>query len=235
MDNKQGKLLRTIAIILMGATAAMNILGGIGTVCAAFLTRDFPMLWSLYEYRWLYQIVMIVTIIIGIAGAWLTITLSRGKKNTYRNSLILLVLGTIAAGTQVYASMSLRGKAVPANFKLYANALTLIVFLVFLIPKLRSLVGFDNEDTSPSAGVSGGLAAIIVGLIVLSTQIWVGSSHTFDGHNWVEVLSTPLIVAGIVLTLLGVGTFLRLLLRRMGTSLLSAPKAPVAQSKLSIR
>jgi hypothetical protein len=129
--------------------------------------------------------------------------------------------------------MSLRGKAVPANFKLYANALTLIVFLFLLIPKLRSMVGFDSEDKSSSPGVAGGLAAIIVGLIVLSTQIWVGTSHTFDGHNWVEVLSTPLMISGIVLILLGVGSFFRLLARRAGTPLLSTPKSPIVQSKLS--
>jgi hypothetical protein len=227
MNDRQGTTLRMTAIILMGATAAMNIVGGIGTVCAAFLTKEFPMLWSLYDYRWLYQIVMIVTIIIGVAGVWLTITLSRGRKNTFRNSLILLVLGTIVAGTQVYASMSLRGKAVPANFKLYANAITLIVFLFLLIPKYRAQAGFDQEGSASSSNMAKGLAAIVGGIIVFTTQIWVGTSHTFDGHNWVEVLATPLTISGALLILLGIGSFLKPLIRRIGAFIPQARNATI--------
>lgn len=219
MENSTGKRLRTTAIILMGATAAMNIVGGIGTVCAAFLTRNFPMLWSLYDYRWLYQIVMILTIIVGIVGVWLTINLTRGKKDTFKHSLLLLVLGTVLAGTQVLASEALRGKAVPANFKLYANLITLIFFWFLSRPQYRSLVGFDQEDTSSTADIAKGLAAICGGLIVLTTQIWVGTSHIFDGRNWVEVLTTPLIISGATLIVIGIGSLLKQLIVRAGLPL----------------
>ena len=66
--DKTGNTLRTIAIVGMGLTATMNIVGGIGTVCAAFLTKDFPPMWSLLEYQWLYQVLMIVTILLGLGG-----------------------------------------------------------------------------------------------------------------------------------------------------------------------
>lgn len=219
MENTKGQRLRMTAIILMGATAAMNIVGGVGTVCAAFFTRDWPMLWSLYEYRWLYQFLMFITIIIGLVGVWLTITLNRGEKNTFRNSLILLVLGTVFAGIQVFASEALRGKAVPANFKLYANLITLIFFLFLSRPQYRSLVGFDQADTSGTSDTAKGLAAIFGGMIVITTPIWVGTSHIFNGRNWVEVLATPLVVSGTALILLGSGSLLRLLFKRIGTSL----------------
>ena len=229
MEKKKGTVLRTIAIVLMGATAAMNIVGGIGTVCAAFLTRDFPMLWSLYDYRWLYQILMILTIIIGVTGVWLTITLNRGRKNTFRNSLILLAVGTLIAGVHVYASMSLRGKAIPANFKLYANLATLGLFLVLLIPKFRAQVGFNREGDSPTSDVAAGLAAILCGTLVLTTNIWVGNSHIFDGHNWVEVLTIPLLVSGTALVLIGAGSLMKLLLRRIGSYLPEPREATIVQ------
>jgi len=72
MEQSSGKGLRIFAIVFMGMTAAMNILGGIGTVCAAFLTKDFPPMWVFYDYQWQYQVLMITTILIGIAGTWVT-------------------------------------------------------------------------------------------------------------------------------------------------------------------
>ena len=55
MNDRKGKALRTIAIIFMGLTAAMNVLGGAGTVCAAFLTKQFPPMWVFMDYQLLYQ------------------------------------------------------------------------------------------------------------------------------------------------------------------------------------
>ena len=73
----------------------MNLPGGIGTVCAAFLTAKYPPMWPLLDYQWLYQTLMIVTIVIGLLCIWSTIALARGGKRNYRNALILLVIGTI--------------------------------------------------------------------------------------------------------------------------------------------
>jgi hypothetical protein len=68
MKDHLGKTITVVAIVFMGLTAAMNILGGIGTVCAAFLTKQFPSMLELLDYQWLYQIVMIVTIAWGWRG-----------------------------------------------------------------------------------------------------------------------------------------------------------------------
>ncbi len=180
----------------MGSTAAMNILGGIGTVCAAFLTKDYPPMWALLDYQWLYQSLMILTIIVGLVGAWATIRVVRGGVNVYRDALILLAVGTVLAAVQMFASLMLRGKAVPANMKLYINLLTLIYFLALRLPGLRGKVDFGSPDDTATRGMSSGLAAIVAGAVTVTTSIWVGSSHLYAGNNWVNVLRTPLLLSG---------------------------------------
>lgn len=203
METKQNRALRVVGIVLMGSTAAMNILGGIGTVCAAFLTKDFPPMWALLEYQWLYQSVMILTIIVGLVGAWATVRLVRGGVHVYRNALILLAVGTVLGAVQVFASLALRGKAVPANMKLYINLLTLIYFLALQLPGLRGKVDFGSPGDSATRGMSSGLAAIVAGAVTFTTSIWVGSSHVYAGNNWVHVLRTPLLIGGIAFISLG--------------------------------
>ena len=207
--DKTGNTLRTIAIVGMGLTATMNIVGGIGTVCAAFLTKDFPPMWSLLEYQWLYQVLMIVTILLGLGGVWVTVRLIRGGPGIYRWALLTLVAGTIVAGIQVYASFVLRGKTVPANIKLYTNLFTLIYFLVLRIPSLFDRVRFDEPRDTAAQTPSAGLAAIVSGSVVLTTILWVGPSHTFQGNNWVSLLDGTLVFAGLVLILGGFGLLTR--------------------------
>jgi hypothetical protein len=196
MEDKTGKNLRMGAIVLMGLTAVMNIAGGIGTTCAAFLTRDFPPMWSLYDYRLLYQFFVVVTTIIGIANVWVTVGLVRGRKNVLRNALITLVLGTIIGAVHVYASATIRGKTVPANFVLYANIITLIVFLILRTPNYRDRVDFSSPGDSGTQSTASGLAAIFSGVLLLSVPMMVGSSHIFEGNNWVDVLGTTINVGG---------------------------------------
>ena len=204
-----GNTLRTIAIVGMGLTATMNIVGGIGLVCAAFLTKDFPPMWPLLEYQWLYQALMIVTVLIGLAGVWATVRLIRGGPGAYRWALLTLVVGTIVAGINVYASFVLRGKTVPANFKLYTNLLTLIYFLVLRIPSLFDRVRFDDPRESSAQTPSAGLTAIVCGAVVFTTVLWAGPSHTFQGTNWVEVLDKTLLATGLLLMAGGVGLLVR--------------------------
>jgi hypothetical protein len=203
MKDNLGKVLMIVAIVFMGLTSAMNILGGIGTVCAAFLTKQYPPMWVLLDYRWLYQIVMIVTIALGIGGVWATIKLIRGGEKAYRNAVTLLVAGTAVGAVQVIASLALRGKAVPANMKLYINALTLILFLLLRLPGIRERVNFEKEADQGVQGVASGLTAILAGSLVLSTAFWVGGSHIHEGFNWVTVLRGPLLGSGAALVAMG--------------------------------
>ena len=227
MSPKTGKILRTVAIILIGMTAAMNILGGVGTSCAAFFTRDFPPMWSLYDYRWLYQFFVITTTIVGIAGVWGTITLAQGKKNAYRNVMIILIVGSLLAAAQYIASQSLRGKATPANVKFFTNAFTLLFFVVLRVPSIRQYVDFEAHEDSPDLAIGGGLAAIVAGGVVMSVNSWVGASHIYQGESWVSVIQRPLNLSGAFLVAAGISTLVWVVLAivRKETQTFGLPEA----------
>ena len=207
MKQTMGKILRIVAIVFMGLTAAMNILGGIGTVCAAFLTEQFESMLPLLPYRWLYQIVMLLTIALGVAGVWVTIKLVRGGGKAYRNAVILLAAGTLVGAVQVMASLALRGKAVPANMKLYLNALTLVLFLLLGLPGVRDWVGLTKPGEARAQAGAAGLTAMLAGALVLTTSLWVGNSHTVEGVDWVMVLHAPLTGSGLALLGIGLSAF----------------------------
>ena len=214
MNDRTGKVLRTVGLIFFGLTTAMNLLGGIGTTCAAFLTRDYPPYWALIkeDMQWLYQGLVITTVSIGLVGIWVTIQLARGKKNAFRNALIVLVIGTILAGIQFYYSLQLFGKATPANVKFFSNVVTLILFLIFLIPGIRERVSYSKNNGGTDKNTTGGLAAIAVGILLLTTPVWAGSSHTYQGENWVNLLQTPLFISGILLTGGGLALLMRVVI-----------------------
>ena len=203
MNNIFGKIMRVLAIIFMGITAAMNILGGTGTVCAAFLTENFPSMSAILGHEWIYQILMVLTVGLGLGGVWATILLIRSKEQAYRNALLLLAAGALLGGIHYYASLTLRGKAVPANMKFYVNVFTLLIFLLLRLPGIRNRVHFTKPDGTGE--VAGGLTAVITGLLVLTTAQWVGASHMAGGMNWVLVLHEPLIGMGTALLILGLG------------------------------
>lgn len=204
--NKTGKILRIVAIVLMGMTAAMNLLGGIGTTCAAFSSNvGYRLAFKeLMDYRWLYQILVVTTILIGLAGIWATVKLVRGGPKVYRDVLIILVIGCILAGIHYFASMTLRGKAAPANVKFYINILTLVVFLVLGLPGLREKVDFSRAGGKSEVNTAVGMAAIIAGALTLTVFHWAGPSHTFFQQNWTYEFYGPLVVVGIALTLWGI-------------------------------
>jgi hypothetical protein len=205
MRDVTGKVLRMSAIILISLTGAMNLLGGIGTVCAAFLTENFPSMMAIWDYRWLYQSLMIVTILIGLAGIWIAIRLAKGGDNAYRIAVILLGVGTLFGAIHYYASMTLRGSAAPANIKLYVNVFTLFFFLLLKLPGIRERVDFEHSGADTLGRTAGGLAAIIVGLVIITTSQWVGSTHVYEGVNWTDVLGEFLFGSGLASIFFGGG------------------------------
>ena len=211
MNDRTGKVLRTLGIIFFGLATLMNLLGGIGTSCAAFFTKQYPPYWALIkeDMQWLYQGLVITTVLVGLAGIWVTVQLVKGKKTAFRNALIVLVIGTILAGIQYYYSMQLFGKAAPANVKFFSNAFALILFLIYLIPGVREKVSFSKNNGSADKDTAGGLAAIVVGVILLTTLIWAGPSHTFQGENLVNLLQTPLYISGILFTGAGIALLMK--------------------------
>lgn len=206
--DKTGKIIWVAAIILISLTAAMNVLGGVGTSCVAFSDNvGYRMAFKqLMDYRWLYQIFVVTTVLVGLAGIWATIHLFRGGKTAYRNAVILLVVGAVLGGVHYFTSLTLRGAAAPANVKFYLNALTLIVFLLLSVPGIKDKVNFNNpKNTKGDRTTTAGMAAIVAGLAVLTVFSWAGPSHSFTGQNWVYVFYTPLILSGALLILGGVG------------------------------
>lgn len=205
MNPKTGKILRIVAVVLMGLTAAINLLGGVGTTCAAFFTKKYPPMWALIDFQWLYQTLVVLTVPLGLVMIWATVILVQGRSNAMKITLWLLVIGTVLGAVHMGASLALRGKAVPANVKLYLNLITLIVFLLFTLPGVRKYVDFSKPSGASGGAVSGGLAAIIAGLVMLTTVVWAAPTHTYQGENWVDVLYVPLMSAGTLLTLFGFG------------------------------
>lgn len=214
MNDLTGKVLRTIGIIFFGLATIMNLVGGVGTSCAAFLTDDYPSFSALIEQnmQWLYQGLVITTLLVGLAGIWVLVELIRGKKNNFRNALIVLAVGTFLAGIQYYSSLQLFGRAAPANMKFYINVITLILFLIYLIPGVREKVNFSRDEVSMDMNTAGGLAAIVMGLILFTTPYWAGPSHTYQGVNWVNLLQLELTISGILLTGAGMAMLGRVVL-----------------------
>jgi hypothetical protein len=207
--DKTGKALRVTAIIFLGLTAAMNVLGGAGTSCAAFSSNvGYRLAFKeIMDYRWLYQVLVITTVTTGLVGIWATIKLVRGGARVYRNALYVLIIGTILGGVQYYASQTLRGAATPANVKFYINAFTLIVFLLLSVPGIREKVDFSEPGSGKAEkALTGGMAAILAGTVILTVFTWAGPSHTFNGENWVYVFYTPLMVSGTLLIIGGIAS-----------------------------
>ena len=209
--NKSGQAFRFTAIIFMGLTAAMNVLGGAGTSCAAFSNNvGYRLAFKeIMDYRWLYQGLVITTVAIGLVGVWATIKLVRGGPTVYKNALYVLIIGSFLGGVQYYASMTLRGAATPANVKFYINAFTLVVFLLLNIPGIREKVDFSKPGSDKAEkATTGGMAAILAGVVILTVFTWAGPSHTFFGENWVYVFYTPLMVSGTLLVIGGISALL---------------------------
>lgn len=205
------KILRVLAIILLGMTAGMNLLGGAGTYCAAFsMNVGYRMAFkAILDYRWIYQIVMVLTIPTGIAGIWALVKLIRGKSDAFRVSIILLIIGTILGGTQFITSMVLRGEATPANVKFFTNIVTLAYFAVLQIPGIRKMLDESGPVDRSEKNAAGGMVSFLAGILTLTVFFWAGPSHTYFGENWVFVFEAPLVLIGAVLLLGGFLVVLR--------------------------
>lgn len=229
--SKTGKIIRIVAIVLMGLTAAMNLLGGIGTSCVAFSSNvGFRMAFKeLMDYRWLYQLFVVTTILIGIAGIWATVRLVRGGPKVYRDALIVLGLGTLLAGTHYFVSLSLRGEAAPANVKFYLNLLTLLLFLALMIPGLREKVNFAEPGGKNEANAAVGVAAITAGALALTVFQWAGPSHTVSQVNWTYEFFWPLVIIGTALTIWGISRIGRVI-RVILSQEIKAPELQTGES-----
>lgn len=204
-----GKTLRFIGILFMGLTSALVLLAGVGTTCVALDATQYEGMEAIAQFQWLYILYVLAFVAFGIMGIRATIGLVRGKENAYRNSIIVLVLSLIVGSIHMATSRALRegGSSMPLDFTVYAVVVTLIIFLLFGIPAIKTKVDFErNGDNGKTA--AGGMTAIVMGMLVSSVQMWAGPTHIFDGVNLADAFHTQMMFGGGILFAVGLGMFI---------------------------
>ena len=201
------KFLRFIGIVLMALTGGFTLLGGIGTSCAAFNPTGFgESMAPLAPFQWLYIIFVFTGVAIGVWGVWATVKLVKGTSDSYKMSMQALVAGVVVGFIHIYASRALRGKSMPVDAVVYTTVLTLIIFLLFRIPSIWQGVNFDKGESNRTAG---GAAAIILGMLTLTIQYTMGSTHTWGNVNYADAFNSGMTLAGTGLLFLGTVILLR--------------------------
>lgn len=198
MKRIQLKFLHTIAIVLMGLTAAFTLLSGVGTTCVALAAEQFGGKMALISpYQWLYVIFVIVTAAIGVMGFRAVVSLTKGRSNAYRDSVIVLVLGIVVGAIHMAVSRSLRGSSQPVDMVVYTTILTLLVFLFFRIPAIWRRVGFEKPEANGKPGkIAAAITLATCGLLTLTIQYWMAPTHTIGGVNYADVWHLPLTFIG---------------------------------------
>jgi hypothetical protein len=203
------KLLRFIGIALMGLTAAFTLLGGAGIICVAVNPTGFSEgMAPLASFQWLYVLFVLAGVVIGVWGIRATIKLIRGTPDSYLTSIKALVAGATVGGLHIYMSRLLRGKSMPVDVVVYTAIPTLVVFLIFRIPKILQGVNFDKGFNNGNAGgLAAAITLILVGISVLALPLMMAETHTFiaGGINWAATWSLPLNLIGFLLILDGLG------------------------------
>ena len=200
------KFLRFIGIVLMGLTGGFTLLGGIGTTCAALFPTNYESMAALAPFQWLYILFVVTGIAIGVWGIWATIKLVKGASDAYKMSMQTLVVGVAIGFIHIYASRTLRGSSMPVDAVVYTTVLTLIIFLLFRIPFIWHGVDFAKGDTKSNLP-AGGATAIILGVMTLTIQHMMASTHTWGGVNYADVFNASMTVIGLGLLLMGAGIF----------------------------
>lgn len=203
------KFLRFIGIVLMGLTGGFTLLGGIGTSCAALFPTKYESMAALAPFQWLYILFVLTGIAIGVWGIWATVKLVRGTSDSYKMSMQALVAGTVIGWIHIYISQMLRGKSMPVDAVVYTTILTLVIFLLFRIPFIWQGVNFEKGSTKGNLP-AGGSAAILLGIMTLTIQYTMGSTHTWNGINYANAFNTSMTMIGAGLLLLGMGFFVSL-------------------------
>ena len=198
------KFLRFIGILLMGLTGGFTLLGGIGTTCAALFPTKYESMTALAPFQWLYILFVVAGVALGVWGIWATIKLVKGTSDSYLMSMQALIAGVLIGGIHIYMSQMLRGKSMPVDAVVYTTVFTLVVFLILRIPFIWQGVDFSKGNTKSNLP-AGGASAIMLGLMTLTIQYTMGSTHTWGGVNYADAFNTSMMGIGIGLLLLGAG------------------------------
>lgn len=203
------KSLRFIGIVLMALTGGFTLLGGIGTTCAALFPTKWDSMAPLAPFQWLYILFVLTGIALGIMGIRATILLIKASDKSYRDTLIALIAGVVIGFIHIAVSRALRGKSMPVDAVVYTTVFTLVIFLLFRIPFLWQGIDFSKSKSRDNMK-AGGAAAILLGLLTLTIQYAMASTHTWGSVNYADAFNTSMTLIGIACILLGAGIFVRL-------------------------
>lgn len=204
-----GRTLRFIGILLMGITALFTLAAGLGTTCVALNPTGFGESMALLApFQWLYILFMLVTTTIGIMAVRVVFLLAKGKPNSYRAAIVTLVLGITVGVVHMIVSRALRGKSMPVDSVVYTTLLTLLVFLLFRIPKLWQGVDYTTGGDDHAGRLSAAITLLVTGALTLSVQYWAGPSHTWDGTNWAAAFLVTTLMLGLGQLSGGIALFL---------------------------
>ena len=78
-----GKILRIVGIVLLGITAVITLISGVGTTCVALDPVKYEME-AIAPYQWLYILYVVAGLIIGVMGILAVIALIKSKPAAYR-------------------------------------------------------------------------------------------------------------------------------------------------------
>jgi len=202
------KFLRFIGILLLSISALFNIAGGAGTTCVALNPTGYgDKFAAIASLQWLYILYVLVTAAFGVMMVRAVVLLVKGRDNAYRYSLIALIGATVVGVIHMLTSRALRDSSMPVDGVVYATVLTLVIFLIFKIPGVWEKVDFSRARKKDSQ-TAGGAAAIVVGVLTLTIQHLMASTHTIDGINYGDAFSLTTTGIGWGLVLLGLGMVL---------------------------
>lgn len=223
-NNKLGLTLKIVLALLLGATTVMTLLGAVGTTCLAFNGDKYgpPFQWIVPAMP-TYQLLVYIKLVTGVALAIVLYAFLRGDKWSYPGALLCLIVGGGAAAYQMFMTSSLKQISFfatpPTNIRFYITIATLIAFVIIRFPGVWNKIdlsgsgGGKNSFTTPT-----GMALVLMGVMLMTAPLWASPGHVIDGFNYVTTLQLPLLVDGLMLTLIGAGLLLsrRLLARVQG-------------------
>lgn len=197
-DTWWAKTLRILGIVLMAVTAAFTLLGGAGTSCVAFNPTGFgPTFAGIAPYQWLWILFVVIGVVVGVLGIRAVVLLVRGASQAYRYAVVLLVIGTLLNLIHMLASRALRGSSMPVDAVFFANLLTLIVFLLFRLPRIWQGVNYEKPPEEKETGKqAASIAMAATGVLTLTIQTMMAPTHTINGINYADVWHTTLTIIG---------------------------------------
>jgi hypothetical protein len=96
----------------------------------------------------------------------------------------------------------------PVDGVVYATILTALIFLIFKIPGVWEKVDFTKGKENDSE-LAGGAAAIVTGVLSLTIQYLMESTHTINGVNYGDAFHITMTGFGAGLLFLGLYLFLK--------------------------